>query len=199
MIWTQEGAVFKVNYVKKSKKRHERARKSENAEKYTIHGLLLFFNNFFAKIFFGKKYLFGLYNAYFFELEGVRQWFEHRKTRDFGSIIWKNRKRGTKGPEIVKMVRNLSFCDLFTIFGEKYFSQKYFCVKYLFGPYNPYFFDLERVKQWFERRKTNDSRSIIWENQKRGTKGLEIVKAVANLDFCGFLQKFGGKIFSPIF
>ena len=35
----------------------------------------------------------------------------------------------------------------FTIFGEKTFSQKYFWEKYLFGPFDAYFFDLEGVGQ----------------------------------------------------
>ena len=58
--------------------------------------------------------------------------------------IWKNRKRGTKGPEIVKMFKIKVF-EAFYNFWEKMFFVKNVvkCGKYLFGLYNAYFFDLE--------------------------------------------------------
>ena len=145
-----------------------------------------------------EKYLFGPYNAYFFDLEGVRQWFERRKKRYSRSIIWKNWKGGTKVPEIVKMIKNLSFCGFLQKNWKKIFFVKIiFCVKYLFGPYNPYFFDLEGVRQWFERRKARYSRSVIWKNRKRGTKAHEIVKVMKKIKFFWvFTKKKGKKYFS---
>ena len=66
----------------KSKKRHERVRNNENGEKTKS---LWFFTFFWKNIF--------PFDAYFFDLEGVGQWFELRKTSSSKSIKWKNIKR----------------------------------------------------------------------------------------------------------
>ena len=61
--------------MEKLERRHESARNSENDEKSKF--LWVFTKKmeklFFVKISFCVKYLFGPYNAYFFDLEGVGQ------------------------------------------------------------------------------------------------------------------------------
>ena len=129
-----------ANYMEKTKKSNKSARNNENADFFLNDFWHNFEENIFHKIFWvDPKNLLDLYIPYFFELEGVKHRFERRKMNSSRPTIWKKLKKGTNGPEIVKIVKNLSFGDFWRNFCQKWQKFMYFHKISQFRPFRALF------------------------------------------------------------
>ena len=122
-------------------------------------------------------------------MEGVRQWFECRKVRSSKPIIWKKTEKRHERARNRKTGEKTKF--LWTLFSPKYFLLRAIIC---FGPCNPYFFELDGVKQRFERRTTGSLSLIIWKIVKGHEKARNSENEEKSKFLCLFWH-FLGKIF----
>ena len=112
--------------MKKSKKRHERARNSENGEKSEISRPFIFF----LKKMFSQKcgiiFVWSVQCLFFSSWKELRSDLNTERRVILGQLYGRIKKWARKGPKIVKMVKNISFCGLLQFFGENVFRKNIF-------------------------------------------------------------------------